>query len=66
MIENDPQGFLELLNQADAGGDDDRPAVGAGGAGGVGGTGGHGQGAVTVTLSPNEQQIITRVCICFT
>lgn len=61
MIENDPKGFLELLNQADAGGDDDRPAVGAGGAGGTGGTGGHGQGAVTVTLSPNEQQIITRL-----
>jgi hypothetical protein len=68
MIDQNPQAFIDLLNQAGAS-EDDRPATGAGGVGGTGGVGsagtatGQGQGTITVTLSPHEQQIIDRVRI---
>jgi len=59
LIEQRPQEFLELLNQADEseeGGDDDDPLQGAGG------PGGHGPpGTVTITLSPQDQQAINRL-----
>jgi UV excision repair protein RAD23 len=60
LIEQRPQEFLELLNQADEGdeaGDDDDPLQG-----GAGGPGGHGPpGTVTITLSPQDQQAINRL-----
>jgi hypothetical protein len=77
MIGENPQAFLDLLNQAGSI-DDDAPATGTGstgstgstggvgGAGGAGGAGGPGRGTITVTLSPQEQQIIDRVRIYFT
>jgi UV excision repair protein RAD23 len=72
MIGENPQAFLDLLNQAGSI-DDDAPATGTGstgstgstggvgGAGGAGGAGGPGRGTITVTLSPQEQQIIDRL-----
>ncbi len=62
MIDENPQAFLELLNQAGAG-NDNPLAGGAGGAGGPGGPGGPGRGTISVNLSAQEQQIIDRVCI---
>lgn len=48
------------MNQADEGDDDDDDPL-QGGAGG--GAGGHGPpGTVTITLSPQDQQAINRVC----
>lgn len=61
MIEQRPQEFLELLNQADEGdedGDDD-PLQGGSDAGGAGGQGA--PGTVTITLSPQDQQAINRL-----
>jgi hypothetical protein len=62
MIDENPQAFLDLLNQA---GDNDEggPAPSAVGAGSAGAAGGQGQGGIPVSLSAQEQQIITRVCI---
>ncbi|CAF1453279.1 unnamed protein product [Rotaria sordida] len=61
LIEQRPQEFLELLNQADEldeGGDDDDPLQG----GAAGGAGGQGPpGTVTITLSPQDQQAINRL-----
>ncbi|CAF1058962.1 unnamed protein product [Rotaria magnacalcarata] len=61
LIEQQPQEFLELLNQADEGddgGDDDDPLQGGVG----GGAGGQGPpGTVTITLSAQDQQAINRL-----
>lgn len=58
LIEQRPQEFLELLNQADEGDDDDEPLQG----GAEGGAGGQGPpGTVTITLSPQDQQAINRL-----
>jgi len=61
LIEQRPQEFLELLNQADEGddgGDDDDSLQG----GAEGGAGGQGPpGTVTITLSPQDQQAINRL-----
>ncbi|CAF3693359.1 unnamed protein product [Adineta steineri] len=62
LIEQRPQEFLELLNQAeegDEGADDDDPLQGGLGAGGAGGQGP--PGTVTITLSPQDQQAINRL-----
>ncbi|CAF2633974.1 unnamed protein product [Rotaria sp. Silwood2] len=62
LIEQRPQEFLELLNQADdidEGGDDDDDALQGGAAGGAGGQGP--PGTVTITLSPQDQQAINRL-----
>jgi UV excision repair protein RAD23 len=62
LIEQRPQEFLELLNQADEGddgGDDDDPLQG--GAEGVGAGGQGPPGTVTITLSPQDQQAINRL-----
>jgi hypothetical protein len=56
MIDNDPQGFLELIRQA--GVSDAGPAP-------TNTPGGQGGGAVTVSLTAQEQGAITRVCIYF-
>ena len=65
MIEQRPQEFLELLNQADDGDDDvdDDPLQGGLDAGGAGGQGA--PGTVTITLSPQDQQAINRVRTSF-
>jgi len=58
MIDNNPQGFLDLIREA--GVNDSGPApTNTGVAGGQGG------GAVTVSLTAQEQEAITRVCIYF-
>lgn len=49
MIDNNPEQFFQLLEQADASGG--------------GGFGGSGQ--VEVTLSPRDQESIARVCLHF-
>jgi len=62
LIEQRPQEFLELLNQAegdDEGGDDDDPLQGGAEGGGAGGQGP--PGTVTITLSPQDQQAINRL-----
>ena len=62
MIQERPQEFLELLNQADEGdegGDDEDPLQG--GAEGVGAGGQGPPGTVTIILSPQDQQAINRV-----
>jgi hypothetical protein len=52
MIDNDPQGFLDLIRQA--GVNDDVPAPTN-----------TGSGTVSVSLTAQEQGAITRVCIYF-
>jgi hypothetical protein len=64
MIDENPQAFLELLNQAD-GNNANLPAARAGGPGGPSGAGGQGQ-SIPVSLSTQEQQIIDRVRIYYT
>ncbi len=61
MIDENPQAFLELLNQASAS-EESGPATGTGGAGGVGGQGSR---SIKVELSTQEQEIINRVRIYF-
>ena len=69
MIDDNPQGFLDLLNQAggsQGGGDDTVMPGGIGGAGGLGGQsgqGGQGGGSISVALSAQEQKMIDRVRI---
>ncbi len=60
LIEQRPQEFLELLNQAEEGDDDDDPLQG--GAEGVGAGGQGPPGTVTITLSPQDQLAINRFC----
>jgi UV excision repair protein RAD23 len=59
LIEQRPQEFLELLNQAEEGDDDDDPLQG--GAEGVGAGGQGPPGTVTITLSPQDQLAINRL-----
>jgi hypothetical protein len=56
MIDNNPQGFLDLIREAGANDNDPAPTNTGGGQGG---------GAVTVSLTAQEQGAITRVCIYF-
>ncbi|CAF1198772.1 unnamed protein product [Rotaria sordida] len=61
MIDDDPQGFINLLRQAGEGGGSQSPLLGHGAGAGTGTTGGAGQSSIKVELSFPEQQIINRI-----
>ncbi len=52
--------MLNQVDEGDDGGDDDDPLQGGAEGGGMGGQGP--PGTVTITLSPQDQQAINRVC----